>query len=369
MNGKNKPTKPYNQGFTLVELLVALLITGVLLGTASTTFLMSQKIYTRGANISDKKGTITNVETNLQNYLSIATAVTLASAPKTDDQKSYSIGFKNDGTCEEVIMIENLDASGNPVLVGGKHCTESRSTISQISEIQVGAVGTNVATLNYDLIPFDSMSTLSGGIVMNNIKLSNANMPSTELEAGTNLNASTNGVHYLVLTFEGFASGGTTPGIDDKLKDAGVIPGNWDNMIAYAKIAEPWGYRFDDEGSVYTDKTGTFVTSKAQYITRDFAKGDPTALNYYDSLGGEGNDYFLKITETTRVITADDYETDTTKWGCIWKADRYPKLGDLYLYNGAYYIWENKGSSVYSVKNPTSGNGWLKLVSAPAKFQ
>ncbi len=369
MNTKKKPCKPNDRGFTLVEILVALMITGVLLGTAGTTFLMSQKIYTRGTDISYKQGSITNTETNLQNYLSVATGVTLASAPKTDDQESYSIGFKNDGTCEEVIMIQNVDASGNPVTIGGKNCTESRTMISQISEIQVDTIGTTVATMNYDLVPFNEMATLSGGIVMNNIKLSNGNMPSDELKAGTNLNASTNGMHYLVLTFADLSGGSGSSTINDNLSGKGVIVGNWDKMIAYAKISDPWGYRFIPDGAVYSDTTGTYVTSKAQYITRSFAEGNPTARTYYESLGAEGNDYFLKISNTTRIITADDYETDPTKWGCIWLANRYPQLGDLYLYNGAYYIWENKASDVYSVKDPTIGNGWLKLVSAPAEFR
>lgn len=359
-----------NKGFTLVELLVALLISGILLGTVSSVFFMSQKLYTRGADISYKEGSITNTETNLQNYLSIATAVTLASTPPptTDDKKSYSIGFKNDGTCEEVTMIQNVDGAGNPILVGGKKCTQSVSTLSQISEIQVGAVGTNVATLNYDLIPFNSMSTLSGGIVMNNIKLVNSNMPSDELKAGTNLNASTNGMHYLVLTFEEISGSGSAPGIDEILKDLGVISGNWDKMIAKAKVS--YGYLLSPNGAVYTDDTGTYVTGDLQYISESFAKTDPPAATYYSNTGGAASQVFIKISETSRFITDADYETNATRIqnGFIWKDGQRPRLGDLYEYNNEIYIWQR--SSTYEMpKNPKTDVNWLKLVSSPVEFQ
>lgn len=358
-----------NSGFTLVELMVALLISGILMATVSSVFLMSQKVYTRGENINYKEGTVTNTETNLQNLLAVATGVSLASAPKTDDEESYSIGFNANDDCQEYSTTSTVDGSGN------KQYAKTVTAIPHLSEVEVEAMNNNITTLNYKLIPQDNtMSTLGGGTVMNNITATNKNQPTqATLVSGTKLKDSGDDLHYLVLTFKPI-NGGTvvSGGINDILKAKGVIAGSWDKMIIHAKAQPDCGYRFDDIGSVYTDRTGTYVTAKAMYIGRDFVSGTPTAKDYLEKLNllyGDNNTYFFKISETTRIITEADYETDATKWGCIWKADQYPKLGDLYLYNGTYYIWENKFSDVYSIKNATLGNGWLKLVSAPVQFQ
>lgn len=364
-----------NKGFTLIELLVGLLITGILIATVTSVLLLSQKVYTRGGDISYKEGTVTNTETNLQNQLAVATGVSLESAPKTDDEESYSIGFNTDGDCLEYSTTTTVDGSGN------KQYSKTVTAIPHLSEIEVEAMNNNITTLNYKLIPQDNtMSTLGGGTVMNNITATNKNQPTqATLVSGAKLKDSGDDLHYLVLTFKDINSGSVVPGktINDMLKDKGINVGNWNKMIAYAKISVPYGYTFVPKGAVYSDSTGTYVTAKAQYISRSFAEGNPTAQAYYDSLGGTGNDYFFKISETTRCVTEADYATDPyfIDRGYIWKVDQYPKLGDLYLYKSEseaayyFYIWENKGSSVYSIKDATKGQGWLKLVDAPKEFQ
>lgn len=190
-----------NKGFTLIELLVALLITGILLATVSSIFLMSQKIYMRGAAISNKEGTLTNTETNLQKVLAVATGIRISDTPQTDLKESYSIGFNADGTCEEVIMTLVVDSNGNPVpdAAGGKQYSRIDHTIPQIVNITVQVTGSSEAvTLNYGLIPTDqSMTTLSGGVVMNNIRQSNNNLPTFSQGA---LNGAAK--QYLVLTLD-----------------------------------------------------------------------------------------------------------------------------------------------------------------------
>ena len=190
-----------NKGFTLIELLVALLITGILLATISSVFLMSQKIYMRGVAISNKEGTITNTETNLQKVLAVATGIRISDTPQTDLKESYSIGFNADGTCEEVIMTLVVDSNGNPVpdAAGGKQYSRIDHTIPQIVNITVQVTGSSEAvTLNYGLIPTDqSMTTLSGGVIMNNIRQSNNNLPTFSQGA---LNGAAN--QYLVLTLD-----------------------------------------------------------------------------------------------------------------------------------------------------------------------
>jgi len=380
-----------NNGFTLVELLVALLISGILMATVSSVLLMSQKIYTRGGDISYKEGTVTNTETNLQNELSVATGVTLASAPKTvaDNEESYNIGFKNDGTCEEVIISLNVDSAGNPALVGGvKQYSKIVNAIPQISEIGVMAVqqekinqdGTttkiDVYNLNYELVPIDAtMSTLGGGTVMNNINKTNKNIPSqAKLMNGTKLKVSGDEMHYLVLTFKEITGGTIDPvpgsNINDSLKVKGVNVGSWDKMIAYAAASKNGGYLLSQKGSVYTDSTGTYVTGDGQYIGVVFAEGNPTAQTYYTNMGGENSVAFIKISETTRIITEDDYETDPSliAQSHFWKVGKYPKLGDLYLYKGAYYIWQNSYSDINRPIDATQPS-WVKLVSAPVEFQ
>lgn len=157
-----------NKGFTLVELIVALLISGMLLATVSSVFLMSQKIYTRGENTSYKQKSITNIETDLQNALAIAITATIVNTSSTP-VGNYSIGFNNDGVCVEVI--------------GGEEYKTD-----QISGITLDVVNQN--TMKYGVIAKDNtMSTLSGGIVMNNINISSIN---------NTLNGTNN---YLVITY------------------------------------------------------------------------------------------------------------------------------------------------------------------------
>lgn len=142
-----------NRGFTLVELLVALLISGILIATITSVFLMSQKLYTQSGNISYKQKSITNIETDLQNALATATAVSISAAPGGD----YSIGFNNDGVCVEVIGANEYKTD-------------------QISEITL--IIANHNTMQYGLMAKDNtMSTLTGGIVMNNIKNSTFSSP------------------------------------------------------------------------------------------------------------------------------------------------------------------------------------------------
>ena len=142
---KNRLKK--NGGFTLAELLVALLITGILLAAVSSVLLMSQKLYTRSENISYKQKSITNIETDLQNALATAIAVKTDNNIPNDKGNYYSLGFNSNGDCVEVIN-------------GVEYKTD------QITEI---VLKNNGKTMNYDLLPKNSMSVLKGGIVMNNI--------------------------------------------------------------------------------------------------------------------------------------------------------------------------------------------------------
>jgi len=155
-------------GFSLVELMVALLIFAILMVTVISVFLMSQKLYTRGENISYKQKSITNIETALQNALSIADVNGVKiSSDITQPGTDYAIGFNSNGDCVEVIK-------------GSTYITD------QITEI---TLKNNGSTMKYEIVPKDSMSTLKGGIVMNNIKSAAID---TTLKAGTE--------SYLVIT-------------------------------------------------------------------------------------------------------------------------------------------------------------------------
>ncbi|MDD3306117.1 MAG: prepilin-type N-terminal cleavage/methylation domain-containing protein, partial [Acetobacterium sp.] len=93
MISENRPTK--KSGFTLTELMVSLLIVGMLLAAMTSVFLLSQKVYTRGSDISYKQKSITNVETELQNSLAKAIEISVSQTSGGD----YNIGFNGTGEC------------------------------------------------------------------------------------------------------------------------------------------------------------------------------------------------------------------------------------------------------------------------------
>lgn len=205
-----------NNGFTLIELIVALLIMVILFVAATSVYSIGNSIYKRAGDISNKEGTITNTETNLQKVLPITTGVALSSIPRTDlTSESYSIGFKADGNCEEVVVSLVVDSSGNPVLVDGKkQYAKTVKLIPQISDIKLVAAqqmqtnsdGTTTKidayTLNYELEAADkTMSILKGGVVMNNIKPSRSNYSSSLLSPVYLNDQGRSNKQYLVMTF------------------------------------------------------------------------------------------------------------------------------------------------------------------------
>ncbi|WKY44772.1 prepilin-type N-terminal cleavage/methylation domain-containing protein [Eubacteriaceae bacterium ES2] len=133
------------QGFTLTELLAASLITIILMGVVGSIFLTSLNLFNRSGAIQYKEGSVTNIETNLQNALSTATSIQIESGPSD----IYSIGFNSSGNCVEVI--DGMEYK-----------------IDQISQIIINFDG---HTLHYELVPKENsmMTVLSGGIVINNI--------------------------------------------------------------------------------------------------------------------------------------------------------------------------------------------------------
>lgn len=161
-------------GFTLIEILVALLITAMLMATIASVFLMAQKIYIRGGDISYKQKSITNIETELQNSLGRAMKVAIITrAPEITDDYDYYIGFDATGKC-------NVGSDGY--------------FSDQVADIQLEVVSD---TMSYKLIPKNNtMSILSGGIVLNNFNNPN-------FEYGQFMDGSLNNdlPRYLVVTF------------------------------------------------------------------------------------------------------------------------------------------------------------------------
>lgn len=143
---KNKYEFRGKNGFTLVELLVSLLISGILIFTVMSVFLMSQKLYVQGEGISYKQKSITNIETELQNSLGRAMKVSIITrAPESTDDYDYYIGFDATDKC-------NIGSDGY--------------FSDQVADIELKIAGDTMA---YKLIPKNNtMSVLSGGIVLNN---------------------------------------------------------------------------------------------------------------------------------------------------------------------------------------------------------
>ncbi|KAF5089445.1 hypothetical protein DSECCO2_26870 [anaerobic digester metagenome] len=209
MKGKSTNTC----GFTLVEVIVSMLVMGILFLSVASVFFIGNNVFKRAENVSVKQGTITNTEVNIQKALPIATGVYLSNQPNTELKESYSIGFKLDGSCEEVIVSLVVDQSGAAVLSGDKkQYVKTVNTIDQISEIGLLASRkgspaiSDVYIMNYDLIPKDTtMSTVQSGVAMNNIKSSRNNISSDLIKASGKIYLNDNGgtdKKYLVLLFD-----------------------------------------------------------------------------------------------------------------------------------------------------------------------
>lgn len=163
-----------SNGFTLIEIMVALLITAMLMVTIASIFLMAQKIYTRGGDISYKQKSLTNIETELQNSLGRAMEVAIITrAPEISDDYDYYIGFDATGKC-------NIGSGGY--------------FSDQVADIQLEVISD---TMSYKLIPKNNtMSILSGGIVLNNF-----NNPDFGYGEFANGSLNKDLPRYLVVTF------------------------------------------------------------------------------------------------------------------------------------------------------------------------
>lgn len=177
-----------NKGFSLVELVVALLITSILFVTVGSIYFIAVKTYTRSGDISFKEGSTTNIETELQNYFSIASKVELLTEPKKDSSV-FSIGFDPDGNCAEYRYkgSEQFDIY----------------ELDQISDISLKVTQVNAGDpmmLEYELIPKKSMSTLKAGIVMNNSNMSSFVLSTQLVVNGELVSLKENKPLYLVVT-------------------------------------------------------------------------------------------------------------------------------------------------------------------------
>lgn len=177
-----------NKGFSLIELIVALLITSILFISAGSVYLIAVKTYTRAGDISFKEGSVTNIETELQNYLSVASKVELLTQPKKDSSV-LNIGFDPDGNCVEhrykgsdQFEIYQLDQIANISL--------------KVTQVNTG----DPMTLEYELVPNKSMSTLKAGIVMNNSNMSSFALSSQLVVNGGAVSLKENKPLYLVVT-------------------------------------------------------------------------------------------------------------------------------------------------------------------------
>lgn len=152
-----------DSGFTLMELMAASLIGIILMGVVGSIFFTSLNLFSRSEAIQYKEGSITNVETNLQNAVATATdwKYEMSLPGSVSSSEVYRIGFDSNGNC-----VEFLD--GN--IITDVNSNEYKNhIIDQISQISLSYNGSN-RTLTYKLSPKEgsSMSVLSGGIVANN---------------------------------------------------------------------------------------------------------------------------------------------------------------------------------------------------------
>lgn len=214
--------KKTNEGMTLVELVVTLMISALLMGTIGSVFFLSQKVHDRGEAISFKQGSITNLEVKLQNALSKATSVTLKDKPDGD----YNLGFNAEGNCVEVLRGENLEYMNYEVTGIELHASQKANLDEKDAYV-----------MEYKLFPKDNtMSVLSAGIAMNNIIKNQRNSLYEEKVFGeTPVVLDSKEIKYLVINF-GAVIDYTPKTLYDRVM----------NTIA-SKVSEGSGFKLPDD--------------------------------------------------------------------------------------------------------------------------
>jgi|GEM_PF-4357408 len=140
-----------------MELMAASLIGIILMGVVGSIFLTSLNLFSRSEAIQYKEGSVTNVETNLQNAVSTAKALGVFAVASGN----YTIGFNENGDCVEFLNVS---------VIPDKDSDEYKKyIIDQISAINLVYDSGN-RVLSYELLPKEEsmMSTLKGAIVINN---------------------------------------------------------------------------------------------------------------------------------------------------------------------------------------------------------
>lgn len=275
------------KGMTLVELVVTLLLMSIALGSIGAIIPMVQKHYARAEGISYKQGTVTDVETRLQNALGRGTFLFIRDTPNGD----YNLGFNEKGQCVEVTK----DVTGEDG-VKAETVTEVEVGLDQISEIKLRVFGAKEGekipetyTMGYELIPKDTtMSDLVGGTVMNNIVVGGTYKEAVFMDDVTLNSASPK--KYLVIDF-------------DKKRDPvprtlyeRMLKTYHDFFDIYNKKPKPDEQEFAAAGFVKADGKPGFFSSNDVFSNRLFDKW------YADEEG-------LPVFDPSKYVYASDNET------------------------------------------------------------
>jgi prepilin-type N-terminal cleavage/methylation domain-containing protein len=302
-----------NRGYTLVEVMVTLTLLTIFIACVVAIVSPILRIYNRTVAIAEEQSIAINIAGLIAHEIQHATNVEITNEGKTLvlDGIEY--------TTQDGQLVSSNNLVFDPVYYGGSKIDvlfENNENDPFIS-IKVTVFRENTEKYSYNL--------LASPLVFLGLD-EEGEEPEYGYEAGD-----------LVLK-------------DDETGAEIYLSGSWQATKHEAASLE--GGLLLTPGTLYRDHTGVYIIAESTYLSKSFAKGDPTLEEAHQ----KHNAGYVKV-DTSRVWT--DADVDWIARPVVWKNP--PHKGSIWYTNGKYYVLlYPAGDAKYSSSDPNQN--WRQII-------